>query len=78
MKIYTKTLLSQFDFWGGAADIAEYLTANEFDDIELQLEELYPDGMDETELNDFFWFEPNTIAEMLGYSDFGEIMNREE
>ena len=30
------------------------------------LEELYPDGMTETELNDLLWFEPETIYEWLG------------
>ena len=31
-----------------------------------ELEDLYPDGMDETELNDLLWFEPETVYEWLG------------
>ena len=34
--------------------------------------------MSDTELNDFIWFEDDTIAEWLGYNDFDEIMNRSE
>ena len=43
-----------------------------------KLEELYPEGMTDTELNNFMWFEDDTIAEWLGYNDFDEIMNRSE
>ena len=42
------------------------------------LEELYPEGMEEVEVNDFFWFEDDTIAEWLGYSSFEEIIERED
>ena len=34
------------------------------------------DIMTETELNDFFWFKRDTIAEWLGYENFDEIMER--
>lgn len=78
MKIYTDTTLSSFDFWAGAKDTAEYLTAEELDTIEMLLEDAYPEGMTDTELNDFFWFEDDTIAEWLGYNDFTEIMNRDK
>lgn len=78
MKIYSETSIPDFEFWSGAADTRKYLTNEEMDQIESMLEEAYPDGMDETQLNDFFWFEDDTIAEWLGYSSFEEIMNREE
>ncbi len=78
MKLYKEESLINFDFWSGAKGTANYLTNDELDTIEEILEELYPEGMDETELNDFFWFEDNTIAEWLGYENFYEIMNREE
>ncbi len=77
MTIYAKKSLRNFDFWSGAADTVKYLTYEEIDTIENMLEELYPDGMDETAINDFFWFEDDTIAEWLGYSDFEELMNRD-
>lgn len=78
MIIKTKTTLKTFDFWSGAKDTVKYLTESELDTIESYLEELYPEGMTNTELNDFMWFEDNTIAEWLGYNDFDEIMSRNE
>jgi len=78
MKLHKEESISDFEFWSGAKDTAKYLTDEEFNTIESMLEDLYPDGMSVTQLNDFFWFESDTIAEWLGYSDFEEIMNREE
>lgn len=78
MKIYSEQSLRNFEFWSGAADTAKYLTDEELDTIEEMLEETNPDGMSETEVNDLFWFEDDTIAEWLGYSDFEEIMKRDE
>ena len=78
MTIKTDTTLKNFDFWSGAKDTVKYLTESELDTIESYLEELYPEGMTDTELNDFMWFEDDTIAEWLGYNDFDEIMNRSE
>lgn len=78
MTIKTDTTLKNFDFWSGAKDTVKYLTESELETIELYLEELYPEGMTDTELNDFMWFEDDTIAEWLGYNDFDEIMNRSE
>lgn len=78
MKIQSETSLKDFEFWSGAKDTVKYLTVEELDTIEAILEEQYPEGMNETELNDFFWFEDDTIAEWLGYDSFEDIMNREE
>ena len=78
MKIYKEQSLSDVEFWSGAKDTVKYLTDEELDQIEEILEELYPGGIDETEINDFFWFEDDLIAEWLGYEDFEAIMNREE
>ena len=77
MKIYKEDSLRNFEFWSGAYDRAKYLTVAELDTIEAMLEECHPDGIDETAINDFFWFEEDTIAEWLGYADFDEIMNRD-
>ena len=79
MKVY-KEIDSRwdFDFWSGARDTVQYLTDDEVEQIFSMLEEIYPEGMDETEVNDFFWFEDDTIANWLGYSSFDEIMHRRE
>ena len=78
MKIYKEDSLRNFEFWSGARDRVQYLTADELDTIETILEDIYPDGIDETTVNDIFWFEEDTIAEWLGYNDFEEIMYRDE
>ena len=77
MKIYTEESLKNFEFWSGAKDTVKYLTDDELDTIEKILEDTYPEGMSETQINDIFWFEDDWIAEILGYNDFEEIMNRE-
>lgn len=76
MKIYKEEDLINFEFWGGAFYNAIYLTDEEIGIIEGILEETYSEGMTETEINDFFWFEEDIIAEWLGYSSFREIENR--
>lgn len=70
MKVVNDICLSEFNFWSGAVDRAKYLDKDEFDTIDDMLEELYPDGMSDVEINDFFWFEEDTIANWLGYADF--------
>lgn len=45
---------SDFEFWSGAADTVKYLTAEEVEKVLSMLEDIYPDGMTDTELNDFF------------------------
>lgn len=74
MKVYSEQSLRDFEFWSGAKETAKYLTAEQMDTVETMLEDLYPDGMSETEINDIFWFEEDTIADWLGYDSFDEIM----
>lgn len=58
MKI-TKTIdgLDEFKFWGGATD-----RYNEIVDLDIEdevfsiIDEQYPEGLSETELNDCIWF----------------------
>jgi hypothetical protein len=76
MRIYRDIPLTQFEFWAGGKDTVEELTDHELEQIEQILEEIYPEGMSEFEVNDLFWFERDLIAEWLGYKDFDEIMER--
>ena len=69
MKIVSETSISNFEFWSDAKSNAEKLSLSQFEQIEFILEDLYPDGIDETHLNDLFWFEFDTIKEWLGISD---------
>lgn len=53
MKIYKEENLQNFEFWGGAKINAAQLTAQQFDEVESIMEDIYPDGVDETFINDF-------------------------
>lgn len=81
MKITSEKSLRNFEFWSGAEDAAKILTFEELDQIEEQLEEIYPEGMDETELNDLFWFDFDWILELIGKEECeecGAIFNSDE
>lgn len=67
MIITTDMSLRDFNAWSGGRDTMDALTYEQLDTIESNLEDLYPDGMTGTELNDFLWFERETIAEWLGF-----------
>lgn len=69
MKIYKEESLQSFEFWSTAKDNAEMLTNYQLNEVENILSDLYPDGIDETELNDFFRFEFDTIREWLGIEE---------
>ena len=71
MKTFNEnTTLVNFDAWSGAVDTKERIIqegkADEFDNL---IDELYPDGLSETQLNDILWFEEDWLFEMLGISD---------
>lgn len=79
MKVYREISSAyDFEFWSGAKDTAEDLTFAEIDQIFEILEELFPNGADETSINDIFWFERDWIAEMLGYSDYDELLKNRD
>ena len=75
MKITTEIDARNFEFWSGGKDTAKELTWDDWDVIEPMLDDLFPDGCTDTELNDFFWFETDTIAEWLGYEDYSHMYN---
>lgn len=77
MKIYKEESLTNFDFWSGAKDTVKHLTSQELEQIEAILEEQGIEWSD-TEINDYFWFETDTIAEILGYNDFEELVEERE
>lgn len=70
--------LHDFDFWGGAVNRASLLTYDELDIIESNLEEIYPDGMSKTLINDIFWFDFDWVAEMLGYKDEEDLRSERD
>lgn len=67
MKVTKEIELRYFDFWSGAATRAEFIENNfpeKWDEIEQTLNDLYPEGIDETALNDIFRFDDEFFAEM--------------
>ena len=82
MKIYTEQSLANFKFWSGAETTAQRIWEEQgsegFDQLEAILEDLYPDGIDETDLNDLLWFDADTVYEWLGIDDEEEEEEDEE
>lgn len=70
MKIYSETSLENFGAWSGAIEtLNRVIDEGKADELENILTDLYPDGMDETQLNDILWFESDWIYETLGISE---------
>jgi len=72
---YTKELdLINFEFWSGAKQ--HEFTYNELKELENILEDLYHENPPtETEINDLFWFEEETLCEWLNL-DYNKYLNR--
>lgn len=70
IKIVEDINLEDFEAWSGGAYTLQALTLDQCRELDAHLEELYPDGMSDTELNDFLWFEDDYIAELLGFEDW--------
>lgn len=75
MKVTSELDLQSFEFWSGAKD--HRFTYSELKELESHLEELYPDGMSETEINDLVWFEEDFICDMIGLH-YDEYLERQE
>ena len=66
--------LNSFEAWSGAKDTLDRIQREgKCSLLEQILEDIYPDGMTETELNDLLWFEPETVYEWLGIRSEGQI-----
>lgn len=77
MKINYEESLRDFKFWSGAVQTRELFTDEELDSLESILETEYPEGMNETELNDLFWFEDKYLCELLGIDYENDYLKRE-
>ena len=79
MKIFTEQSIAQFEAWCGAKNTKETIIANDKEDeFDQLIEELYPDGIDETQLNDILWFKSEWVYEMLAISEEEEEEEEEE
>jgi hypothetical protein len=75
MRIYEDIAFSEFKFWGGAKETVAYLTDAEGQRIFDLLENDYEcQPLTRTDINDFFWFETDYIAQDLGYKDWEALL----
>ena len=66
--------LNTFEAWSGAKETLERIQREgKCEELENILEELYPDGMTETELNDLLWFDSESVYEWLGIRNETQI-----
>lgn len=67
MKIYKELGLREFEAWSGAINtkdiILEHGLEEEFNNL---IDELYPNGLSDTQLNDILWFDDTWVFETLG------------
>lgn len=80
MIIKTETSLDQFEAWSGAKETLEKVKeCGLCEALESIIEELFPDGITDTELNDLLWFDSDWIYEQLCIdSEDGEIILEED
>lgn len=73
MKIYSEIYtLEQFSPWSEAVDTYNKLIeADKGEEFIQQLDDLYPDGINETQLNDLLWFEEEWCYELVGLNKWG-------
>lgn len=73
MKVYEELSLKDFKAWSGAVEtknkIIEECKEQEFEEL---IEELYPNGIDATTLNDTLWFDDDWIYSCLGIEEVEE------
>ena len=71
MKTYNEnTTLLNFDSWSGAKETqSRIIEEGKHEEFDFLIEELYPDGLSETQLNDILWFEEEWLFEHLGIKE---------
>lgn len=73
MALVVNVGINGYNPWSGAKETWNRIEEeNKVDDLEFLLEELYPDGITDTQLNDILWFESDWVYENLGISDEDE------
>ena len=67
MKVYEELNLKNFESWSGATE-TKNIIINEGKEQEFEelIEELFPNGVSATELNDCLWFDQEYVLDALG------------
>lgn len=68
MKVINENLsITDFEAWSGAIDTKQTIIDNDKEnDFDSLIEELYPDGLTDTTLNDLLWHDSDWVYEQLG------------
>ena len=72
MKYKVETRLRYFHAWQGGKDTLDVLIEkDDVDEVESMMEDaFYGSDITDDDINDFLWFDSDTIAEWLGYRDW--------
>lgn len=77
--MYVTTEITKYnihdELWSGGRDTLDDLTDEQIETVLEMLEESVTPDFSLTDLNDFFWFERDTIAEWLGFDSYDDLMN---
>lgn len=76
LKLYTE--IGEYKPWSGAEDTwYKIVDADMVSNLEDYLEEMYPEGLSITALNDLLWFEGESVLSALGLSDYPKTVEVE-
>lgn len=71
--------LSDFEPWSGAVGVWEIIVnADKLEALDFLLEDIYPEGLSSTELNDLLWHESDWVLDMLGLTRDGVVTDETE
>lgn len=73
--LYKEMSIHDFEPWSGAVNTYERLKREgKLDELDSLLPDMFgKDDVEETELNDLLWFEPDTVYELVGLPTESEI-----
>lgn len=80
MKYIVEESLENFEAWSGGKDTLDTLRErNDCDAVECLIEDAFCDETPtDTDINDFLWFDRDTIAQHLGYRDWEHYEHGED
>lgn len=70
MQIIQEVAVQDFEAWAGGVDTLQTIIDNNMAvEFEQLIEELYPDGVTETQVNDILWHESEYVYDVLGIEE---------
>lgn len=79
MKVICDINLRDFQAWSGGKDTLDRVIQEEKADLlEDILDDMYPDGLTDTELNDLLWFDSDQVFEWCGIKTYDQIKDEIE